>query len=137
MGAPLGGQVRPRGSAADDGTPAGQPGGGRERSASFGLSVAAGPAPGRGPATCDDDDFDELEDARPEDYVDRVGYRADFLGGQEFVFAQHRSAQRPIREIEQRAGLDFGPLADIDPLAGQEEAPLIYLEGPAQIRFVR
>lgn len=61
----------------------------------------------------------------------------DFLGGQEFVFAQHRSAQRPIREIEQRAGLDFGPLAEVDPLAGQEEAPPVDLVSPSQIRFVR
>lgn len=65
---------------------------------------------------------------------------------EEFVFGQFVSPQLnvatqvPIREIAARAGLDFGALVDVDPLAAEEEgvaamrSPLLVQE---QIRFVR
>jgi endonuclease G len=68
---------------------------------------------------------------------------------EEFVFGQFTSQQLgittqvPIRSIAERAGLDFGVLAEIDPLASDEESvdggaaagvPLAALES---IRFVR
>lgn len=65
---------------------------------------------------------------------------------EEFVFGQFTSPQLkvatqvPIRSIEARSGLQFGRLASVDPLAGQEEGvsagerlPLMAL---GQIRFV-
>jgi endonuclease G len=58
-----------------------------------------------------------------------------FIGDNEFVFGQHQNRQRPIREIEQRAGLSFGPLSDVDPLRDLLESvpqPLVY---PSQIRW--
>ena len=65
----------------------------------------------------------------------------------EFVFGAFTSPQLqvatqvPIRSIESRAGVSFGTLTDLDPLAGDEESfgdggvrlPLQALE---QIRFV-
>jgi endonuclease G len=67
---------------------------------------------------------------------------------EEFVFGAFTSPQLgiatqvPIRSIEARSGINFGNLASVDPLAGDEEgvadggirAPLLALE---QIRFVR
>jgi endonuclease G len=65
---------------------------------------------------------------------------------QEFVFGAFTSPQLrvatqvPIRAIEQRAGLSFGPLASVDPLAGAEESlagaarlPLQALEQPVRV----
>ena len=50
-----------------------------------------------------------------------------------------RGLKVPIREIEARAGLDFGGLAEVDPLAADEEAvgggPRQPLTGLEQIRF--
>ena len=66
---------------------------------------------------------------------------------EEFVFGAFTSPQLgiatqvPIRSIEARSGIDFGELADVDPLADDEEsvssgprAPLLALQ---QVRFVR
>jgi endonuclease G len=65
---------------------------------------------------------------------------------EEFVFGAfispqlHVATQVPIRSIQSRAGISFGPLASVDPLSGSEEGlddgvrvPLQALE---QIRFV-
>ena len=41
----------------------------------------------------------------------------DFLREEEFVFGQHQTWQTPIHAIEQRAGVRFGPLGALDPLA--------------------
>ncbi|MEU4418976.1 DNA/RNA non-specific endonuclease, partial [Nocardia salmonicida] len=46
--------------------------------------------------------------------------QADFLSEEEFVFGAHKTAQRSISSIEQRAGLSFGPLAALDPFEDQE-----------------
>jgi endonuclease G len=66
--------------------------------------------------------------------------------GTEFVFGDYvapqtsRSTQVPIRSIEERSGLSFGPLAAADPLAGGQEslggAGAFELEQFEQIRFV-
>ncbi|MGE3876467.1 MAG: DNA/RNA non-specific endonuclease [Parvibaculaceae bacterium] len=80
-----------------------------------------------------------------------TGYEMDQQGTlppeDEFVFGAFTSpqlnvaAQVPIRDIQKRAGIDFGRLVDVDPLADSEEsvadgerAPLLALE---QITFVR
>jgi endonuclease G len=67
---------------------------------------------------------------------------------EEFVFGRFISPQLgtatqvPIRRIETKSGIDFGPLADLDPLAAAEEgvvgaAPLPPLLALEQIRFMR
>ena len=58
-----------------------------------------------------------------------------FIGDQEFVFGQHENRQRPIAEIGQRAGIDFGILADVDPLAEMVESTPTLLASPSQIRW--
>lgn len=66
----------------------------------------------------------------------------------EFVYGQFQSPQLsiatqvPIRRIEAESGIDFGPLADCDPLAGVHEfTGGSFAEGPLQsveqIRFLR
>lgn len=45
----------------------------------------------------------------------------EFLREEEFVFSQHRTSQVRISSIERRTGLSFGPLAALDPFAGDEE----------------
>ena len=45
-----------------------------------------------------------------------------FIGEEEFVFGRHENNQRPIKEIERRAGISFGPLAELDPLKDQLES---------------
>ncbi|MCC6511335.1 MAG: DNA/RNA non-specific endonuclease [Pirellulaceae bacterium] len=60
-----------------------------------------------------------------------------FIGEEEFVFGRFEHAQRPIREIERRAGISFGQLAEVDPLNNQpESATPIPLTQLSQIRFV-
>ncbi len=59
-----------------------------------------------------------------------------FIGEEEFVFGRHESNQRPIAEIERRAGISFGLLAGSDPLAHTEESAPTMLTHPRQIRFV-
>jgi DNA/RNA endonuclease G (NUC1)/S1-C subfamily serine protease len=59
-----------------------------------------------------------------------------FIGEEEFVFGRHENDQRPIHEIERRAGLSFGPLAALDPLHDQPEAAALPLTHPSQIRFL-
>ena len=59
----------------------------------------------------------------------------DFLRDEEFVFGQHKTSQTRIADIEQRAGLSFGPLAALDPFDGDEEGVAALLTDPAQIRF--
>jgi endonuclease G, mitochondrial len=56
---------------------------------------------------------------------------------EEFVFGRHENNQRPIHEIEERAGISFGGLADLDPLNEDTESigePLLQL---SQIRFLK
>ena len=59
------------------------------------------------------------------------------IGREEFVFGQHENRQCAIAEIEQRAGLSFGPLRAADPFEQAEESMPVLLTHPAQIRFVR
>ena len=59
-----------------------------------------------------------------------------YLQPEEHIFSQHETAQTSIREIEQRAGLDFGPLRDIDPFQRTTEAVSAALTDFSQIRFV-
>ena len=48
------------------------------------------------------------------------------------------ATQVPIRSIEARAGIAFGELASVDPLADGEEAVVLGpLQSLEQIRFVR
>ena len=59
-----------------------------------------------------------------------------FLQDEEFVFGQHETHQRPIVEIEQRAGITFGGLADVDPLSSEPESSAVKaLLTPDQIRY--
>lgn len=58
-----------------------------------------------------------------------------FIGEEEFVFAQHENNQRPIAEIEARAGLKFGNLAELDPMRDQVESTPVPLASPSQIRW--
>jgi pimeloyl-ACP methyl ester carboxylesterase len=51
-----------------------------------------------------------------------------FIGEDEFVFGRHENNQRPIAEIEKRAGISFGPLADLDAL--DQRATLAALDAP-------
>ena len=53
------------------------------------------------------------------------------------MFGQHENHQRPIAEIEERAGISFGPLADVDPLSGLHDATPPLLTSPSLIRFLR
>lgn len=46
-----------------------------------------------------------------------------FLQREEFIFGQYETYQTPIRSIEERAGLNFGPLAGVDPYNGEELVP--------------
>ncbi len=59
----------------------------------------------------------------------------DFLREEEFVFGQHKTSQRSIASIEQRTGLSFGPLAELDPLE-DTEALVPELTDVRQIRFI-
>ena len=58
-----------------------------------------------------------------------------FLEPEEFVFSEHETTQTSIREIEKRAGLDFGDLTKVDPFKATESfaAPLT---DPSQIKFL-
>ena len=56
-----------------------------------------------------------------------------FLQDEEFVFGQHETHQRPIAEIEQRAGITFGGLADVDPKREVVETSPTMLTSPDQI----
>ena len=60
-----------------------------------------------------------------------------FIAEEEFVFGRHENNQRSIREIERRAGISFGPLADLDAMKDQPESSVTALTRPSQIRFVR
>lgn len=59
----------------------------------------------------------------------------DFLRDEEFVFGKHKTAQRSIASIEQRAGLSFGPLTALDPFE-DIEGLFTELTDLRQIRFV-
>jgi endonuclease G len=59
----------------------------------------------------------------------------DFLRDEEFVFGQHKTAQRSLASIEQRTGLSFGPLAALDPLE-DNEGLVSELTDVRQIRFI-
>jgi endonuclease G len=58
------------------------------------------------------------------------------LGSEEIVFGEHDNAQVAISSIEERTGLSFGRLAELDPLAEQEGMGLRRLTDASQIRFV-
>jgi len=58
-----------------------------------------------------------------------------FLKEEEFVFSQHENHQRPISEIERRAGISFGGLADLDPLRDATESTPTMLTSLSQVRF--
>lgn len=59
-----------------------------------------------------------------------------FLKEEEFVFSQHENHQRPIAEIERRAGVSFGGLADLDPLRDSSESTPTMLTSLSQVRFL-
>lgn len=52
-----------------------------------------------------------------------------------FTTSKHEAAQVPIRSIEQAAGISFGLLTELDPLASGEESMANRLERVSQIRF--
>ena len=58
-----------------------------------------------------------------------------FLQREEFIFGQHETAQTSIREIEQKAGLDFGELSSVDPFRRTTESFAAPLTDFSQIRF--
>ena len=58
-----------------------------------------------------------------------------FLQREEFVFGQHETAQTSIREIEQKAGLDFEELSSVDPFRRTTESFAAPLTDFSQIRF--
>jgi endonuclease G len=58
-----------------------------------------------------------------------------FLEPEEFVFSQHETTQTSIREIEKRAGLDFGELTKVDPFKATESFAAA-LTDPSQIKFL-
>lgn len=61
-----------------------------------------------------------------------------FLEETEFVFGAHQTSQTSLAAIEGSAGLSFGPLTALDPLADQiEEAAPARLTDYRQIRFFR
>jgi endonuclease G, mitochondrial len=62
--------------------------------------------------------------------------QSSYLQKEEFVFGQHETAQTSIREIEQRAGLDFGRLSSLDPFRRTTESFSTPLMDFSQIRFV-
>ncbi|WP_242929097.1 DNA/RNA non-specific endonuclease [Pontibacter vulgaris] len=59
----------------------------------------------------------------------------EYLSEDEFIFGKHKTAQVPITLIEQRTGLSFGELTEVDPLNTQLEVPELYLTNVNQIRF--
>jgi endonuclease G, mitochondrial len=59
-----------------------------------------------------------------------------FLELEEFVFSQHETTQTSIRDIEQRAGLDFGELSKVDPFRRATESFAAPLTDPSQIKFL-
>jgi endonuclease G len=59
-----------------------------------------------------------------------------FLEPEEFVFSQHETSQTSIREIEQRAGVDFGELSKVDPFRKTPESFAALLTDPSQIKFL-
>jgi endonuclease G len=59
-----------------------------------------------------------------------------YLQPEEFVFGQHETSQTSIREIEKRAGLDFGSLSLVDPFRRTTESISAPLTDFWQIRFV-
>jgi endonuclease G, mitochondrial len=60
----------------------------------------------------------------------------DFLSEDEFVFGKHKTTQCSISSIEQRSGLSFGNLADLDPFEDLEGiAP--ELRSVEQIQFIK
>ncbi len=60
----------------------------------------------------------------------------DFLQPEEFVFGAYKTYQTTIKSIQERAGIDFGKLAKIDPYVG-EEVMASPLEDLSQVRFRR
>jgi endonuclease G len=46
--------------------------------------------------------------------------QADYLTSEEFVYGEFKTYQVSIKSIETKTGIDFGRLADIDPIRGEE-----------------
>ncbi|MFC8383748.1 DNA/RNA non-specific endonuclease [Nocardia sp. NPDC057272] len=61
--------------------------------------------------------------------------QGEFLSEQEFVFGQHKTTQRRIEWIEQKAGLSFGDITALDPYR-EPESPDTELDNIHQIQFV-
>ncbi len=59
-----------------------------------------------------------------------------FLAPEEFVFGEYKTYQTTIRSIEERAGIKFGELADLDPYVN-EEVVASPLQDFSQVRFRR
>lgn len=77
-----------------------------------------------------------------------MSQKKSLLPEEEFVFGAFQSPQLnvatqvPIASIERRAGLRFGDLAAVDPLAGEDEAVggggmMLPLQALEEIRYVR
>lgn len=60
----------------------------------------------------------------------------DFLSDEEYVFGAHETAQVTISSIEQRAGLSFGQLAQLDPFVAPEGIEP-HLTDVTQVQFLR
>jgi endonuclease G len=61
--------------------------------------------------------------------------QADSLRPEEFVYGEFKTYQVSIKSIEARTGLSFGPLAEVDPIRG-EEAIAEVLSTVEDIRFL-
>jgi endonuclease G len=51
--------------------------------------------------------------------------QADYLGNEEFVYGEFKTYQVSIKSLETLTGIDFGGLADIDPIKGEEAIPTV------------
>ena len=59
----------------------------------------------------------------------------DLLTDLEFVFGQFRTYQLPIKDLEERTGLDFGKLRNADPLRDQESFAVREITKLEQVRL--
>lgn len=60
--------------------------------------------------------------------------QADYLSDEEFVFGEFKTYQVSIKSIQTKTGIDFGKLADVDPIGGEEAIPTA-LTGVEEVRF--
>jgi endonuclease G, mitochondrial len=61
--------------------------------------------------------------------------QVDHIREEEFVYGAYETYQQPLSWIEEKAGVSFGALTDLDPLARATEAIFAPLAGFDQIRF--